>query len=219
MTAGPESRTAPSSDRLVIDVDSREVFLDGHVVNLTKTEFDLLALLARNPRRVKTPEVILSELWDTDFVDDRRPVEVYIHRLRRKLGANSKASEFIDTVRGVGYRFEPNPRASTLPTKLLYDSSGVLHHVVTDSDELLGWPLREVVGTRYIPSVHGIWAQPWLLAVVIKLVETAGLESITVATVLIDKWGNRRPVRASVRFFMQDEHVYGIESTYTEVDT
>lgn len=218
MDAVLTSPIAPSSDRLVIDVDSREVLLDGRILNLTRNEFDLLALLSRNPRRVLTPQTILRELWDTDFVDDDRPVEVYVHRLRRKLGENGKESSFIHTVRGVGYRFEPNPRASTIPTMLLYDSSGVLQLVKTGSDELLGWPLRELVGTRFIPSVHKIWAQSWLRAVLVKLVETAGLELFTVSTDLIDRWGNSRSVRASVRFFMQDEHVYGFESTYTEVD-
>ena len=209
---------APNGKGLVIDVDSREVLLDGRHLALTRSEFDLLALLSRNPRRVMTPRAILLELWDTDFVGDDRPVEVYVHRLRRKLGESGKANAFIHTVRGVGYRFEPDPPSSTLPTKLLYDSSGVLQLVVTDSDELLGWPVWDVVGTRYIPSVARLWAQPWVRRALNKLASNAGLESFNVAPVIVDSWGNTRRVRAKVRFIIHEGVTQGVEVIYAEVD-
>ena len=94
--------------RLVVDEDAREVFLNGSAVFLTRTEFDLLAMLCRNPRRVMTPEMLLTQLWSSSWTHHSHPIEVYVHRLRKKLGESGKQARYIHTVRGVGYRFEPD---------------------------------------------------------------------------------------------------------------
>lgn len=58
---------------LVVDEGSREVFLAGKYVELTRTEFDLLVILHRNPRRVLPPEVLLAHIWHSDFIEDGHP--------------------------------------------------------------------------------------------------------------------------------------------------
>lgn len=87
---------------LRVDVSARRVFRDGEELSLTRTEFDLLTELMRNPTRVATREDLLKAVWDTPWVGDTHVVEVHVGNLRRKLGG----ARYIRTVRGVGYRME-----------------------------------------------------------------------------------------------------------------
>ncbi|MCZ2857719.1 response regulator transcription factor [Blastococcus sp. VKM Ac-2987] len=89
---------------LEVDEDSREVRVDGAVVDLTRTEFDLLAALASRPGRVLQRETLLREVWQTDWEGNLRLVEAHMSNLRRKLVAAGLHSPEIRTVRGVGYR-------------------------------------------------------------------------------------------------------------------
>jgi DNA-binding response OmpR family regulator len=89
---------------LEVDEDSREVRVDGQVVDLTRTEFDLLAALASRPGRVLQRETLLREVWQTDWEGNLRLVEAHMSNLRRKLQAAGLHSPEIRTVRGVGYR-------------------------------------------------------------------------------------------------------------------
>lgn len=89
---------------LEVDEDSREVRVDGAVVDLTRTEFDLLAALASRPGRVLQRETLLREVWQTDWEGSVRLVEAHMSNLRRKLQAAGLSSPEIRTVRGVGYR-------------------------------------------------------------------------------------------------------------------
>ncbi|WP_029431492.1 response regulator transcription factor [Blastococcus sp. URHD0036] len=89
---------------LEVDEDSREVRVDGTVVDLTRTEFDLLAALASRPGRVLQRETLLREVWQTDWEGSVRLVEAHMSNLRRKLQAAGLSSPEIKTVRGVGYR-------------------------------------------------------------------------------------------------------------------
>ncbi|MGY1693722.1 response regulator [Geodermatophilus sp. SYSU D00814] len=89
---------------LEIDEDSREVRVDGAVVDLTRTEFDLLAALASRPGRVLQRETLLREVWRTEWAGSLRLVEAHMSNLRRKLQAAGLAEAEIRTVRGVGYR-------------------------------------------------------------------------------------------------------------------
>ncbi|SNS98683.1 DNA-binding response regulator, OmpR family, contains REC and winged-helix (wHTH) domain [Geodermatophilus saharensis] len=89
---------------LEIDEDSREVRVDGAVVDLTRTEFDLLAALASRPGRVLQRETLLREVWRTEWAGSLRLVEAHMSNLRRKLQAAGLAEAQIRTVRGVGYR-------------------------------------------------------------------------------------------------------------------
>ncbi|MCF6508686.1 response regulator transcription factor [Blastococcus sp. MG754426] len=89
---------------LEVDEDSREVRVDGEVVDLTRTEFDLLAALASRPGRVLQRETLLREVWHTDWEGNLRLVEAHMSNLRRKLVAAGLSTPEIRTVRGVGYR-------------------------------------------------------------------------------------------------------------------
>lgn len=90
---------------LRVDVDGRRAFKDGDEIALTRTEFDLLTELMRSPARVWSRETLLRSVWGTDWSSDTHLVEVHIGNLRRKLGEN-KATKYVRTVRGVGYRME-----------------------------------------------------------------------------------------------------------------
>ncbi len=89
---------------LEVDEESRAVRVDGAIVDLTRTEFDLLAALASRPGRVLQRETLLREVWQTDWEGNLRLVEAHMSNLRRKLVAAGLNSPEIRTVRGVGYR-------------------------------------------------------------------------------------------------------------------
>jgi DNA-binding response OmpR family regulator len=94
---------APTSG-LEVDERRRLVRVDGVTVDLTALEFDLLALLARDPGTVVRRTELLDRLWGAEFVADDHLVDVHIANLRRKLGDDPASPRFIETVRGVGYR-------------------------------------------------------------------------------------------------------------------
>jgi len=89
-------------DNLVLDALARRVTRDQAVIDLTKTEFDLLELLVHNQGIVLTRDVIYERIWGFDFETGSKSLDVYIGYLRRKLEADG-ASRLIHTVRGVGY--------------------------------------------------------------------------------------------------------------------
>lgn len=88
---------------LVIDIDGREVYIEGSKVMLTPKELDLLIFLVENKNVALGREKILSSVWNTDFYGDDRTVDTHIKMLRNDLG---KYREYIVTVRGMGYKFE-----------------------------------------------------------------------------------------------------------------
>jgi len=87
---------------IFIDKDRYIVMKDGEEMTLPKKEFELLGLLASQPGRVFTREQILSNVWGNDVVVGDRTIDVHIRKLREKLGDNH-----FKTVKGVGYKFEP----------------------------------------------------------------------------------------------------------------
>jgi DNA-binding response OmpR family regulator len=97
------SPTTLSTGDLVVDLDGREVGVAGRPVALTRTEFDLLAVLARHPKKVFSRENLLDEVWGDRWFSDRHVVDVHIANLRRKIDLAGQPSH-ITTVRGVGYR-------------------------------------------------------------------------------------------------------------------
>jgi len=90
-----------------IDVSGREVHVEGVAVDLTRTEFDVLAALAARPHMVFSRAQIVEAVWGAGWVGDEHLVDVHIGHLRRKLGQPSSPAVFIRTVRGVGYRIGP----------------------------------------------------------------------------------------------------------------
>jgi DNA-binding response OmpR family regulator len=87
---------------LKIDVPRHQVTVKGKPIELTATEFKLLTLLVQRRGRVQSREQLLQDVWEYDSLIDTRTVDTHMRRLREKLGA---ASKYLDTVRGVGYRF------------------------------------------------------------------------------------------------------------------
>lgn len=89
---------------LRIDVAAREAYLDGTLVALTRTEFDLLAVLSARPNLAFSRTQLIAAVWGDGWVGDEHLVDVHIGHLRRKLGDDPAAPRFIRTVRGIGYR-------------------------------------------------------------------------------------------------------------------
>lgn len=103
-------RTEPKSEARTLSLGKISVNLaehtmtsDGERVQLTLKEFDMLCLLMENPGRVYTRDQLLSKIWESDYAGETRTVDVHIGTLRTKLG---KCGEYIETVRGVGYKME-----------------------------------------------------------------------------------------------------------------
>ena len=90
---------------LVIKPEKYEAVLGGKRLELTPKEFELLHLLAVNPGRVFTRDVLLERIWGYDSIRETRTVDVHIRYLRQKIERDPGHPEYIETVRGVGYRF------------------------------------------------------------------------------------------------------------------
>ena len=92
-------------DKLIIDLDSYELIVDGKKIDTPPKELELLYHLAATPNRVYTRNQLLDEVWGFDYFGDSRTVDVHIRRLREKLeGVSDKWA--LKTVWGVGYKFE-----------------------------------------------------------------------------------------------------------------
>ncbi|MDO9120203.1 MAG: winged helix-turn-helix domain-containing protein, partial [Anaerolineaceae bacterium] len=85
-----------------IDTSERRVWVDEQLIELTAVEFDLLVALAQHQGMVLSREQLLEKAWGYDYFGDTRVVDVHIGHVRQKLGED----RFIETIRGVGYRFE-----------------------------------------------------------------------------------------------------------------
>lgn len=99
------SRLLHGPGGLRMDVDARMVFIGETALDLTRLEFDLLQHLLSNAGRVLTRERLLEQTWGYDFAGDTRAVDSAVKRLRAKLRAVNPESGGIETVRGIGYRF------------------------------------------------------------------------------------------------------------------
>ncbi|HEY1510462.1 MAG TPA: response regulator transcription factor [Solirubrobacteraceae bacterium] len=92
---------------ILFDQARHRVQVDGQAVQLTPTEFRLLALLASDPERVFSRVEIMRHLWESAFVGDTRNVDVHVRNLRRKIEHDAARPERLVTVRGVGYQLRP----------------------------------------------------------------------------------------------------------------
>jgi len=90
---------------IMIDFEKHEVGKDGEKVELTLKEFELLEMLIKNKGRVITRDFLLDEIWGYEYVGETRTVDVHIRHLRQKIEADDKNPKYIETVRGIGYRF------------------------------------------------------------------------------------------------------------------
>ena len=102
-----EPAPAAETDRIVwkelcVDVPRHRATVKGKPLDLTANEFKLLTILAQRRERVQSRERLLQDVWEYDRLIDTRTVDTHIRRLREKLG---QAAKYLETVRGVGYRF------------------------------------------------------------------------------------------------------------------
>lgn len=102
--SGPATATVQRIGDLVIDPQAREVRVDAREIELTRTEFDILATLAASPRVAFSRGQLIESVWGQNWYGDERVVDVHIRALRRKLGDDATTPRFVKTVRGVGYR-------------------------------------------------------------------------------------------------------------------
>jgi DNA-binding response OmpR family regulator len=108
MLRRPRPSQAPVPESVVVgnlevDLEARVVSVDGEAVDLTRTEFDLLAAMVVRPRAALPRRQLIDEVWGADWYGDEHVVDVHIGHLRRKLGDDAAEPRFIRTVRGVGY--------------------------------------------------------------------------------------------------------------------
>ena len=103
----PAEQQSLTFGELLIDPVRREVLLGTQIVPLTALEFDLLYCLASKPGRVWRRSELLHEVWDYEYVGADRVVDVHIGQIRRKIELDPNQMPMIQTVRGVGYKFEP----------------------------------------------------------------------------------------------------------------
>lgn len=105
----PTQTEEPQADELLqwcsirLDPLRYQASVDGRLLELTLVEFNLLACLMRNPRRVLSRQQLLEDVWNNSSDATTRTVDTHIYRLRRKLGPNSRC---IRTVRGLGYALD-----------------------------------------------------------------------------------------------------------------
>lgn len=92
-------------DQLTIDLDRRQVIVDGKPVDLRPMEFRLLSVLAQHPGRVLPHNYLLREVWGSDHIRHIHSLRLYISYLRRKIEANPEKPNLILNERGIGYRF------------------------------------------------------------------------------------------------------------------
>ena len=107
MDTAPDAEAALAFGDLRIDPGSRRVHLGEAEIALTQREFDLLLYLARHPGQVFSRNQLMDAVWQYSFYTDTSTVTVHIRRLRSKIEADPARPLHIQTVWGVGYRFQP----------------------------------------------------------------------------------------------------------------
>lgn len=94
-----------SINELLIDIDKHEVIKNNQKLDLTLKEFELLKLLITNKGKVLTRDSLLDRIWGYEYFGETRTVDVHIRHLRQKIEDDDKNPKYIETIRGIGYRF------------------------------------------------------------------------------------------------------------------
>lgn len=89
----------------VIDFQKHEVYKDGKRIELTLKEFELLEILIKNKGKVITRDFLLDKIWGYEYVGETRTVDVHVRHLRQKIEDDDKNPVYIQTIRGIGYKF------------------------------------------------------------------------------------------------------------------
>ncbi|MDR3593235.1 response regulator transcription factor [Clostridium sp.] len=95
------------SKSLKIDFERHEVSVNNEKIDLTLKEFELLQILIKNKGKILKRETLLDKIWGYEYIGETRTVDVHIRYLRKKIEEDDKNPKFIETIRGVGYRFNP----------------------------------------------------------------------------------------------------------------
>ncbi len=98
-------------NNMIIRPERFEAIVEGTRLDLSPKEFEILLVLASNPGRVFSRDVLLEKIWGFDAIRETRTVDVHIRYLRQKIERDPANPEYIETVRGVGYRFSDKARA------------------------------------------------------------------------------------------------------------
>lgn len=97
-----------TSGDLKVSFERREVLINNTKVDLTLKEFELLDILIKNKGKILTRDTLLDKIWGYEYIGETRTVDVHIRYIRKKIESDDKNPKFIETIRGVGYRFNPN---------------------------------------------------------------------------------------------------------------
>ena len=114
--AAVEAESGYNDGYLSVDLQRRQVHVDGEKRHLTPTEFKLLAVLIENAGRVVPQRDLLEQVWGREYVDDIYYPRVYISQLRRKIEPEPANPTYIQTEHRVGYRFEKQKTQNNRPT-------------------------------------------------------------------------------------------------------
>lgn len=90
---------------VVVDFEKHEVTKEGKKIELTLKEFELLEILIKNKGRVMTRDFLLDKIWGYEYIGETRTVDVHIRHLRQKVEDDDKSPQYVETIRGIGYRF------------------------------------------------------------------------------------------------------------------
>ncbi len=104
--AGP-SKTVKRVGALELDLDARRATVEGRALDLTSREFDLLAFFIHHPDRVHSREQLMEAVWGSRYFGTARTVDNFVARLRAHIGDDAEQPRHLETVRGIGYRFNP----------------------------------------------------------------------------------------------------------------
>lgn len=91
--------------KLKIDYDRHEVYYDKKIVTMTYKEYELLCVLVKNKGKILKREILLDSVWGYGYVGETRTVDVHVRYLRKKIEEDDSNPKLIETIRGVGYRF------------------------------------------------------------------------------------------------------------------
>jgi two-component system KDP operon response regulator KdpE len=104
-SSNEEGETTMDFDGLTIDLITRTVKKDNQLVKLTSTEYNLLALLARNEGKVLTHQFLLRAIWGPGYINQSQYLRVFIAQIRKKIEDDPNRPQYLLTESGVGYRF------------------------------------------------------------------------------------------------------------------
>jgi DNA-binding response OmpR family regulator len=103
----PRRQTSHAFDNVLVDIEGRRIIVDGEEIESTAREFDLLRYFIEHPGVAFTRERLMQQVWGPEHFGTVRTVDNFVARLRQKIERDPDAPSHLETVRGVGYRFNP----------------------------------------------------------------------------------------------------------------